>query len=298
MKNTPVYLCILDGFAIGKKSETNAIYHAIEQGKAPFIKELFEKHPYAKLESSGRAVGLPEGTMGNSEVNHLNLGAGRVVYQSIERVNVAIEDKSFFKNEAFLTAVKNCKENSSTLHLMGILQGHGGTVHGSIHHVFALLELVKEQGLKKVAIHVFGDGRDTNPNSLGEIYIKMLEDKIMELGLSEIAKVKTIIGRELAMDRDTAWNKTIATIKALVLGECESSAKTSQEAISASYAKGITDEFVNPVKIGEYNGMHPNDSIIFWNYRQDRAMQLTIAFRESDEKYFNYKKGTKPIDQN
>jgi len=293
----PVYLCIMDGVGLGKKTETNAVYEAIKKGKAPFFKKLFDMN-YGVLEASGRAVGLPEGTMGNSEVNHLNLGAGRVVYQSIERVNVAIEDKSFFKNEAFLTAVKNCKENSSTLHLMGILQGHGGTVHGSIHHVFALLELVKEQGLKKVAIHVFGDGRDTNPNSLGEIYIKMLEDKIMELGLSEIAKVKTIIGRELAMDRDTAWNKTIATIKALVLGECESSAKTSQEAISASYAKGITDEFVNPVKIGEYNGMHPNDSIIFWNYRQDRAMQLTIAFRESDEKYFNYKKGTKPIDQN
>ena len=141
MKITPVYLCILDGFAIGEKAEKNAIYDAIKQGKAPFIADLFAKHPYAKLECSGLAVGLPAGTMGNSEVNHLNMGAGRVVYQSIERINVAIEDGSFFKNESLLKAVRNAKQSGSALHLIGILQGHGGTVHGSIKHLFALLEL-------------------------------------------------------------------------------------------------------------------------------------------------------------
>ena len=169
MKNTHVYLCILDGFAIGENNDNNAIYHAIKQGKAPFIAELFNKQPYAKLECSGLAVGLPEGTMGNSEVNHLNMGAGRVVYQSIERINVAINNGSFFKNKALLAAVDNCKKNDSTLHLMGILQGHGGTVHGSILHTFALLELVKRSGLKKVDIHLFTDGRDTNPNSAGQV---------------------------------------------------------------------------------------------------------------------------------
>jgi 2,3-bisphosphoglycerate-independent phosphoglycerate mutase len=130
MKNTPVYLCILDGFAVGENSQKNAIYDAIQQGKAPFIAELFAKHPYAKLECSGLAVGLPAGTMGNSEVNHLNMGAGRVVYQSIERINVAIEDGSFFANEALTAAIVRCQQKNSTLHLMGILQGHGGTVHG------------------------------------------------------------------------------------------------------------------------------------------------------------------------
>ncbi|MBU0672764.1 MAG: hypothetical protein KJ732_07050 [Candidatus Margulisbacteria bacterium] len=176
MKTTPVYLCILDGFALGQKCDNNAIYDAIKQGQAPFIKDLFDKHAFAKLECSGLAVGLPKGTMGNSEVNHLNMGAGRVVYQSIERINVAIEDGSFFKNAALISAVKNCQQNNSTLHLMGLLQGHGGTVHASIKHLFALLELAKKAGLPKISIHLFTDGRDTNPKAAGEVYLRMLED--------------------------------------------------------------------------------------------------------------------------
>ncbi|OGC16063.1 phosphoglycerate mutase (2,3-diphosphoglycerate-independent) [candidate division WOR-1 bacterium RIFOXYC2_FULL_37_10] len=293
----PVYLCIMDGVGIGAKNETNAVYQAIKDGKAPFFKDLFDK-PYALLECSGKAVGLPVNTMGNSEVNHLNMGAGRVVYQSIERINVAIEDKSFFKNEALMQAVSNCKKNNSTLHLMGVIQGHGGTVHGSISHVFALLELVKQQKLEKVFIHIFGDGRDTNPNALGEIYIKMLQDKILELELRKIAMVKTIMGREIAMDRDTAWDKTLIALKAIALGECENKAQSSEDAIKQSYDREITDEFIRPVKIGEYEGIEPADSIIFWNYRQDRAIQTTVAFIEKDKKFFNYKKGTNPIDEN
>ncbi|KAF0133643.1 MAG: 2 3-bisphosphoglycerate-independent phosphoglycerate mutase [Candidatus Saganbacteria bacterium] len=295
MKTFPVYLCILDGFALGEKNNQNAIFDAIEQGKAPFIADLFKKYPFSKLECSGLAVGLPEGTMGNSEVNHLNMGAGRVVYQSIERINVAIENGSFFNNQALIVAVNNCKQNNSTLHLMGILQGHGGTVHGSIKHLFALLELVKSAGLRSVAIHLFTDGRDTNPKAAGEVYLKMLEDKIAELGLNETVKISTVMGRELAMDRDTAWDKTLLAMKTLVNGVGEYKASSAREAIDASYKRGETDEFIRPTIIGGYMGMGPVDSVIYFNFRQDRTIQLTIAFCEKDKKYFNYKKGTKPI---
>ena len=293
-----VYLCILDGFALGEQKDNNAIYQAIKQGSAPFIANLFKKHSYAKLECSGLAVGLPQGTMGNSEVNHLNMGAGRIVYQSIERINVAIDDGSFFKNEALMSAVKNCKAKNSTLHLMGILQGHGGTVHGSIKHLFALLVLAKKSDLKSVAIHLFTDGRDTNPKAAGEIYLKMLEDEITKLELQNVVKISSVMGREIAMDRDTAWDKTLGAMKALINAEGEFKANSASEAIKQSYVRGQTDEFIRPTIIGNYGGMNPNDSVIFFNFRQDRGMQLTTAFCETDHNFFNYKKGTKPIDEN
>jgi 2,3-bisphosphoglycerate-independent phosphoglycerate mutase len=189
MTKKPVYLCILDGFAIGPQNGTNAIYDAIEQGRAPFIKDLFANHSYSTLECSGLAVGLPAGTMGNSEVNHLNMGAGRIVYQSIERINVAIADNSFFSNEALIAAINNCKQNNSTLHLMGLLQGHGGTVHASIKHLFALLELAKRADLEKVVIHLFTDGRDTNPKAAGEVYLPMLEPLLGK------ARIGSVMGR-------------------------------------------------------------------------------------------------------
>ncbi len=294
VENKKVYLCILDGFAIGKEDDSNAIYRAIKLGKAPFIADLFKK-PYAKLECSGLAVGLPAGTMGNSEVNHLNMGAGRVVYQSIERINVAIEDGSFFKNEALLKAVEKAKNNYSAMHLMGILQGHGGTVHGSIKHLFALLELAKKNALTRCFIHLFTDGRDTNPKAAGEIYLKMLEDKIKELGLEKIVQIATVMGRELAMDRDTAWDKTLKAMKAVALGIGEYKAQNARQAVEESYKRGDTDEFIRPTIIGNYQGMKPDDSVIYFNFRQDRTIQLTTAFCEKDEKFFNYKKGTKPI---
>jgi len=297
MTITPVYLCILDGFALGKEDKGNAIYQAIQAHRAPFLEDLFKNKFYARLACSGRAVGLPEGTMGNSEVNHLNMGAGRVVYQSIERINVAIEDGSFFKNEALLTAVENCQKYNSTLHLMGILQGHGGTVHGSIQHLFALLELVKRHNLKKVNLHLFTDGRDTNPRAAGETYLSMLQERITALGLHEVVKIRSIMGREVAMDRDTAWDKTLVALKALVKGEGEYRADSPEEAIKASYERGQTDEFIRPTIIGDYQGIKPHDSVIFWNFRQDRGIQLTVAFREKDLKFFNYKKGTKPINE-
>ena len=290
MKNTPVYLCILDGFAVGRPSENNAIYDAIKSGQAPFLAELFAKQPYSKLECSGLAVGLPVGTMGNSEVNHLNMGAGRIVYQSIERINVAIEDGSFFQNEELLAAINNCQQNNSTLHLMCILQGHGGTVHGSIKHLFALLELAQRNNLSKVVIHLFTDGRDTNPTSAGEIYLPMLETKL------GAAKIGTVMGRELAMDRDTAWDKTLIAMKALVEAKGEFTALTAKEALAASYSRGQTDEFIRPTIVGDYQGMEPSDSLIYFNFRQDRTIQLTVAFCEQNKKFFNYKKGTAPID--
>jgi 2,3-bisphosphoglycerate-independent phosphoglycerate mutase len=296
--STPVYLCILDGFAIGEKAHKNAIYDAMEQGTAPFIKELFDNHPCAKLECSGLAVGLPAGTMGNSEVNHLNMGAGRVVYQSIERINVAIEDGSFFTNEALTEAVKNAKQNRSSLHLMGLLQGHSGTVHASIKHLSALLELIKKAELNTVYIHLFTDGRDTNPKAAGEIYLGMLEDKIASLGLKDTVKIATVMGREIVMDRDTAWDKTLIAMRALVKGIGEYKANTAREAIEASYQRGQTDEFIRPTIISGYTGMGPADSVIYYNFRQDRTIQLTVAFCETDKKFFNYKKGTKPIDDN
>lgn len=287
----PVYLCILDGFAVGQNNENNAIYGAIKSGNAPFIADLFAKHPYAKLECSGLAVGLPAGTMGNSEVNHLNMGAGRIVYQSIERINVAIEDGSFFKNNELLAAVDNCKKKNSTLHLMGILQGHGGTVHGSIKHLFALLELARQSGLTKVYVHLFTDGRDTSPTAAGEIYLPLLEEKLGNF------KIGTIMGREIAMDRDTAWDKTLIAMRALIEGQGEFSAPSAKEAIAASYSRGQTDEFIRPTIIGDYKGMAPADSLIYFNYRQDRTIQLTVGFCEQDHKYFNYKKGTAPVSE-
>src|SRR3989344_5974178 len=293
----PVYLCILDGFAVGENGPKNAIFDAINSGKAPFIADLFSKQPYAKLECSGLAVGLPEGTMGNSEVNHLNMGAGRIVYQSIERINAAIDDSSFFTNEALTAAIKNAKQNASALHLMGILQGHGGTVHGSIKHLFALLELVKRAELNTVYIHLFTDGRDTNPKAAGEIYLKMLEDEIGRQGLQGVARISTVMGREIAMDRDTAWDKTLIGMRCVVRGVGEYKAATAREAIENSYARGQTDEFIRPTIIGGYTGMGPVDSVIYFNFRQDRTIQLTTAFCETDKQYFNYKKGTKPIDE-
>ena len=294
MKYTPVYLCILDGFAIGENKENNAIIRAVNQGKAPFIADLLESKHYAKLECSGLSVGLPQGTMGNSEVNHLNMGAGRIVYQSIERINVAIQDMSFFKNDALLSAVTNCQKNSSTLHLIGILQGHGGTVHGEIKHLFALLKLAKDSGLKNVAIHLFTDGRDTNPKAALEIYLPMLEAEIKKLGIGTIASV---MGRELSMDRDTAWEKTLLTMKTLVNGQGEHKAQSAKEAITQSYDRGQTDEFIRPTIIGNYQGIKPDDSIVYFNFRQDRTIQLTTAFCETDHKFFNYKKGTNPINE-
>ncbi|NQU16589.1 MAG: 2,3-bisphosphoglycerate-independent phosphoglycerate mutase [Candidatus Saganbacteria bacterium] len=303
-----LYLCILDGFGLGKDQKTDAIQAAIAQGKAPFFKELFEKHPYAKLECSGEAVGLPPGTMGNSEVNHLNMGAGRVVYQSLLRVNKAIDDESFYNNKELLKAVENCKKNNSTLHLMGLLQGGGGCVHGNITHLFGLLELAKRNNLPKIVIHVFTDGRDTNPHAAGNEYFPQLLKKIDEMGITDKVKIGTVMGRAYAMDRDVNWQLVIKAFKAIVNGEgvrkqpdIETAVKFAYKQKSKVVVKGKekevieSDEFIQPTILGDYSGMGAKDSIIFWNFRQDRAIELTACFVEEDKKFYNYKPGQPPI---
>lgn len=299
-----LYLCILDGFGIGNDPKTDAIQKAIADGKAPFFKELFEKHPYAKLECSGEAVGLPPHTMGNSEVNHLNMGAGRVVYQSLLRVNKAIDDESFYKNEELLKAIENCKKNNSTLHLMGVLQGGGGCVHGNIYHLFGLLELVKRNNLDKVVIHLFTDGRDTNPNAAGNEYIPQLLKKISEMGQKDKVVIGSVMGRAYAMDRDVNWQLVIKAFKAIVEGtgirkqpDIETAVKFAYQQKAKVNGKEVveSDEFIQPTIIGDYSGMNPNDSMIFWNFRQDRAIELTACFVEDDKKFYNYKPGQPPI---
>lgn len=299
-----LYLCILDGFGIGKDPKTDAIQKAIADGKAPFFKELFEKHPYAKLECSGEAVGLPPGTMGNSEVNHLNMGAGRVVYQSLLRVNKAIDDGSFYNNEELLKAVNNCKKNSSTLHLMGVLQGGGGCVHGNIYHLFGLLELAKRNNLDKIVLHLFTDGRDTNPNAAGNEYIPELLKKIDEMGMRDKVKVGTVMGRAYAMDRDENWQLVLKAFEAIVEAKGVRRQPDITTAVKFAYEQKVkmtvkgkekeveeTDEFIQPTIIEGYQGMGKNDSLIFWNFRQDRGIELTTCFSEEDKKFYNYKPG-------
>ncbi|MFC1495874.1 2,3-bisphosphoglycerate-independent phosphoglycerate mutase [Candidatus Margulisiibacteriota bacterium] len=303
-----LYLCILDGFGIGKETDSDAIAAAIKDGRAPFFKELFESHPYAKLECSGEAVGLPPGTMGNSEVNHLNMGAGRVVFQSLLRVNKAIENQSFSSNKAIVKAMEHCQKKKSTLHLMGILQGGQGCVHGNIEHLFGLLRMSVLYGLKKIVIHIFTDGRDTDPHAAGEEYVPRLTVKIKELNLENEVKIGTIMGRAYAMDRDVNWKLILKAIKAIVNGEGVRRESDVRNAIGVAYAqesevevKGKmekvmeTDEFIQPTIIGDYKGINPEDAMIFWNFRQDRGIELTTAMRETDRKYFNFKPGQPEI---
>lgn len=297
-----IMLTICDGFGLNPRVKGNAVKLAIESGQAPFLAGLFQDHPYARLRSSGRAVGLPPGTMGNSEVNHLNMGAGRVVYQSIERINVAIKDKTFFSNPALLAAVETVKRNNSTLHLMGILQGPPGTVHGDIEHLFALLVLAKKHSLTNIRIHLFTDGRDTNPQAALNLYLPMLEAKIEEMGLTGTVKIASVMGREICMDRDSNWDKILTALKMLATGQGERKFATPREALEFAYKQSVqsgsttleeSDEFVRPSVIGDFSGIKPQDTVIFWNFRQDRGIELTMAFRESAEGTFNYKMGGK-----
>lgn len=268
----------------------------MKHGQASFFRQLFQQHFFARLTSCGLAVGLPPGSMGDSNVNHLNMGAGRTVYQSIELVNAAIRDGSFFENEAFLTAIARVKENEGALHLPGVLQGHSGTVHGSIKHLFALLEMVKRHEVKNVYLELFTDGRDTNPQAARDTYLPMLEAKIREMGLEQVVKVGLVIGRGAgAMDRDCNWNLTELAMKALVTAQADHRAASAREAIENAYADGKYDEHIPATIIGDFPGIGPKDAIIFINFRQDRAIQLTTAFRETDPRFFNYK-GSKVVD--
>jgi 2,3-bisphosphoglycerate-independent phosphoglycerate mutase len=277
----PVLLVILDGFGIRAEREANAIAIA----GTPNLDALSKEFPTTALETSGLAVGLPEGQMGNSEVGHTNLGAGRIVYQDLVRINRAVEEGSFFSNEALLLACRKAKTNGSALHLMGLLSDGG--VHSHAEHLFALLDLAKREGVPKTYVHAFMDGRDTPPRS-GIEYVRQLENRLRERHYGQVA---TVIGRYYAMDRDKRWDRVAQAYGAMVKAEGQR-APSGVKAMEQSYAHGETDEFVKPTVIvnggGEPVGrVKDGDVILFFNFRADRAREITRAFTEPTCKEFD-----------
>ena len=272
MKNKLRMLIILDGVGINKEKKGNAFLLA----KKNNIDKYLSKYPTTHIKTSGMAVGLPEGQMGNSEVGHTNIGAGRIVYQELTRITKQIEDGEFFKNEELVAAMENVKKNNSSLHLLGLVSDGG--VHAHIDHLFGLLEMAKKFGIENVYVHAILDGRDTAPTSAVE-YIKKLEEKMKELGIGQIA---TLSGRYYAMDRDNRWEREKLAYDAMVYGK-GNTFKTAQKAIETSYEAQEFDEFVKPIVLTNSQNepiakVSENDSVIFFNFRPDRARQLTKAF--------------------
>ena len=284
MRKKPVVLMILDGYGLNSSTKGNGVALA----KTPVMDKLMAEYPYVKGYASGLAVGLPDSQMGNSEVGHLNMGAGRIVYQELTRITKSIEDGDFFENTELLGAIENCKKNNSDLHLYGLLSDGG--VHSHITHVFALLELAKRNGIKNVYVHCFMDGRDTAPDS-GKDFIAKLYDKMEELGVGEIASVT---GRYYAMDRDNRWDRVEKAYRALTLGEGNQAA-CGKCAIKASYEAGKTDEFVEPTVItkdGKPVGViKDKDSVICFNFRPDRAREITRCF--CDDEFTGFDRGSR-----
>ena len=271
MNKTPTTLIIMDGFGLANASDDNAVSLA----QTPVLDRLFREYANTTLSASGLDVGLPDGQMGNSEVGHTNIGGGRVVFQDLPRISRAIDDGSFFKNEAYNKAMDNCLKNGSSLHLYGLLSDGG--VHSHIQHLFALLQMAKDKGLKKVYIHCFLDGRDVSPTS-GKGFVQELCDKCAEIGVGKIA---TVMGRYYAMDRDKRWERVQMAYDAMVYGEGIHNADP-VDAVAKSYANGVTDEFVEPVVCDSEGTIGDNDSIIFFNFRPDRAREITRAIVDPD----------------
>ena len=281
-----VLLCIMDGWGI---STGSAEFDATKLANPTNVNKLQQEELFTKLHADGEFVGLPAGQMGNSEVGHLNLGAGRIVYQDLSRINNAIKDGSFFKNDKFLMAINHAKENNSALHIYGLVSTGG--VHSSLEHVLALIKLAADEGLTKVYLHAFLDGRDTPPQSACT-YLQTVEDELKKYNLPPIA---TVIGRYYIMDRDNRWERVEKGYNALLLGEGETSTSAC-EGVKASYARGDNDEFVLPTVIGgEESRIHDNDSIIFFNYRPDRAREISKAINFENFDGFNRKKVLKNI---
>lgn len=278
--NKRVLLCIMDGWGINKDCPKDATKTA----KTPNFDKLKETEKYTQINASGEYVGLPDGQMGNSEVGHLNLGAGRVVYQDLTRINKEIREGKFFENKTFKDAIEHVKKNDSSLHLYGLVSTGG--VHSSFEHVKALVKMAAENGLKKVYVHAFLDGRDTPPKSAVE-FLAELEAELKKYNLPQIA---TISGRYWAMDRDNRWERVEKAYNALLFGEGEKAAN-SDEAIKASYAKDVTDEFVEPTitNADPDSRIKDNDAIIFFNYRPDRAREITRAMTFEEFDGFNRK---------
>ena len=274
IKKRPVLLMILDGYGLSEEKKGNAIATA----KKPNIDGLFSTYPHSMLVSSGESVGLPEGQMGNSEVGHLNIGAGRIVYQDLTRISKSIYNGGFFKNKVLIDAIEYVKNHDSSLHFLGLLSDGG--VHSHITHLYALLEMAKQQGIKKVYLHAFLDGRDVPPKS-ALTYIEQTEKMMKEL----VGEFATISGRYFAMDRDKRWERVEKAYDAMTVG-LGVTAKSARDALKNAYDRGETDEFVTPTVI--INDKEPvslisdNDSIIFFNFRSDRAREITRAFMDDN----------------
>ena len=280
MSKKPAVLMILDGFGLNEKGEHNAVAEA----KKPNIDKLMAEYPWVKGNASGMAVGLPEGQMGNSEVGHLNMGAGRIVYQELTRITKEIQDGTFFENPALMSAVENCKANDSALHMFGLLSDGG--VHSHNTHLYGLLELAKRNNLSKVYVHAFLDGRDTPPAS-GKDFVADLEAEMAKIGVGEVASV---CGRYYAMDRDNNYDRVQLAYNALTKGEGLQAA-SAVAAVVESYDRGETDEFVKPTVVMK-NGapvatIKDGDSVIFYNFRPDRAREITRSFCDDDFKGFD-----------
>ncbi len=280
MRQKPTVLMILDGYGLNEKTEGNAV----AQANTPVMDKLMKECPFVRGNASGMAVGLPDGQMGNSEVGHLNMGAGRIVYQELTRITKEIQDGTFFENKALLHAVENCKQKNSALHIYGLVSDGG--VHSHITHLYGLLELAKKQGLTKVYVHAFLDGRDTPPMS-GKGYVEDLEAEMKKIGVGEVASVT---GRYYAMDRDKNYDRVEKAYRALTKGE-GLQAESATAGIQASYDREETDEFVQPTIVMK-NGaptalIQSGDSIIFFNFRPDRAREITRSFCDDDFTFFD-----------
>ncbi|MFA6269475.1 MAG: 2,3-bisphosphoglycerate-independent phosphoglycerate mutase, partial [archaeon] len=266
-----VILVIRDGWGYRKESKENSIL----ESKTPVTNKLMKEYPNTLLHCSGLAVGLPKGFQGNSEVGHMTIGSGRIIFQSLAKIDASIQDKSFFKNEAFLSTINNAKKNNSALHLIGLIQVEG--VHAHLNHLLALLDLCKKEKFTNVKIHAITDGRDS-PVTDSLKNIKIVEDKLKEIGFGEIS---TISGRFYAMDRDKRWERTEQAYDCIVKAESKIEFTNPIKTIKESHAQNVTDEFIVPRKRKGYTGIKENDSIIFFNFRTDRTRQLTQAIVES-----------------
>jgi 2,3-bisphosphoglycerate-independent phosphoglycerate mutase len=280
MKRRLVSLIILDGYGKSDKTAGNAVKAA----KTPNMDKYLAENPNGILRCSGMDVGLPDGQMGNSEVGHTNIGAGRIVYQELTRITKSIQDGDFFENEALLKAVESCKKNDSAFHVIGLISDGG--VHSHNTHLYALLEFAKRNNLEKVYVHCLLDGRDVPPTS-GAGYVEELEEKIKEIGIGKIA---TVMGRYYGMDRDNRWERVQKAYDAVVMGRGVL-ATSAVDAIKASYEQGVTDEFVVPVVVAENAQVSKNDSVVFFNFRPDRARELTRAIVDPDFTGFEREKG-------
>ena len=267
MNKAPTTLIIMDGFGLRKETAGNAVAAAA----TPVLDRLFAENAWTELQASGRWVGLPDGQMGNSEVGHTNIGGGRVVFQDLPRITNAVADGSFFANAAYLHAMEACRTQGTALHLMGLLSDGG--VHSHIEHLYALLRMAKRQGLEKVYLHAFLDGRDVSPTS-GLGFVEETVRHCAEIGVGKIA---TVTGRYYAMDRDKRWDRVEQAYDAMVYGEGRASDPDPIHAVRESYAGGVTDEFVEPVVCDAEGSISDNDSVIFFNFRPDRARELTRA---------------------